>query len=50
MVENNETGDSNKFYYVTFFDNGPGRDMRGLRKMGVLGRLQELFANISKTI
>ena len=36
---------------MTFFDNGPGfRDMRGLRKMGIFGRLQELFANISKTI
>jgi len=37
----------NKFYYATFFDNGPGfRDMRGLRRMGCLGRLQEFFLQI----
>ena len=41
----------NKFYYVTFFDNGPGfRDIRVLRKMVFSGRLQEFFTNISKTI
>ena len=34
----------NKFYYVTFCDNGPGfRDMRVLRKMGFSDKLQEFF-------
>jgi len=39
----------NKFYDVKFFDNGPGfRDMRGIRKMGFLGRLQEFFCKYFK--